>query len=211
MRYLYFLLVLVFITGCAHGRLRLRKVDNKDHVEAVAKKEENTASKRTFVAKQDQQIIDPNVEEEGSEMSTSTSPKTIEAATTISTFDSAETQTEKAIETSSEEDDDDISKGQKVRLAIQAENDARKAKKSFIWSLVMFLSILVPFLAIIAPFSLIPFIIGTIKLNQSNKSDYITPAGERDARSARIMQLIYGVMLALLLLAITIIIIVFFL
>lgn len=207
MRYVYFLLLVLLMSSCAHSNLRLRKVDKRDRVEVA---ETTTKKKRTYDSKHKQTVIETSHGETGSEEIATSSEGTI-VNEVSSTVDAPETTSSASNEIVAEEIEEDPSNGQKVQRAMLAERDAKKAKTSFVWSLVMLFSMFVPFLAIIAPFSIIPFIIGTIKLSQSNKSDYITLKGERDARSARIMQLIYGIFMALTLIAITIILMVFFL
>lgn len=204
MRYVYLFLFFAILTGCAHNKIRLHKVEKRDSVEiAEAKKEKSSYKKDNST----QKVIDvstseslvqestnePEYRAESKDVEASYAPEAVVSASNANTLENI---------------DEEPSKNQKVREALMAESDARKAKNAFIWSLSMFFLFFIPLVPL---FSIIPFIIGSIKLNQSNKSDYITLEGEKEARSARIMQLIYAVLAGLTLLAITIILMVLFL
>lgn len=190
MRYVYFLLLLVIVTSCAQGRLRLKKVNKKDRIETVASHEqkERTSSSR----KHKQEIVTAFEEEAIAAVS-----ETLSASSATPAQSLEDTPTTDGIETSEineSEVEEDPTTEAKLRLAIIAEQDARKAKNAMIWSLAMLFAFFIP----LAPlFSLIPFIVGSIKLAQSNRSNYITPEGERNARAARIMQIIYAALIIL--------------
>ena len=209
MRYVYFFLFFVLVTSCAHGRLRLKKVDKEDGIEVASV--ENKKKHRAETDPSQQEVITPSSMEEESEASVVFSATSNEA-TSIQTSDSPETDRKESLDEATDDVEEDPTKKQKLRMALIAERDARKAKNAFIWSLAMLGSFFIPILGIAALFSLIPFIIGSIKLSQSNRSDYITPEGELNARAARIMQLVYGglVILATLFLLILLLIFVIF-
>ncbi|MDB3907685.1 hypothetical protein N9355_09455 [Crocinitomicaceae bacterium] len=177
------------------------KEDRQELAQYSSKKE------RSEKVTHNQMILEQSKEEsKGEEVATTI--EEVQENESISSKDAPEITSTEVNELTTEEIEEDPSKSQKVRQALIAENNARKAKISFVWSLSMFATFILPFLGIVALFSIVPFIIGSIRLRQSNRSDYITLEGERDARSARIMQLIYGVLLALGLIAISIILII---
>ncbi len=203
MRYVYFLLFFVLVTSCAHGRLRLKKVDKTDRVEVV---EATKKERSTYAAKHDQKVIEPSTLEE-EVVESAVQPETVTEQNSISTSDAPETETTESNEIVADQIDDGPSNQHKLRMALIAERDARKAKTSFIWALVMLLLFFIP---IVPLFSIVPFIIGSIKLSKSNKSDYITPEGEYQARSARIIQIIYAAIVILSLIAIIALILLIF-
>ena len=53
MRYVYLLLILLFVSSCAHNRLRLRKVDKHDRTEIV---QNESKQKRDRELRQEQQV-----------------------------------------------------------------------------------------------------------------------------------------------------------
>ncbi|XOV66472.1 MAG: hypothetical protein ACFHU9_12670 [Fluviicola sp.] len=200
MRYVYFLLIVLLMASCAQGRLRLRKVDKTDRSELV---EVTPKKERSFASKLHQEIVEAKNTKTSVEVALNPEETTIAPKT--STVDDPTTESFDAEETATVVVEEDPSNQQKVKQALIAEQDARQARNSFIWSLVMLFLFFIPFVPL---FSIVPFVVGSIKLNQSNKSDYITLEGERDARIARIMQLIYGVLVGLSLLLVAILLIV---
>ena len=142
MRYVYFILLAVLISSCAHGNLRLRKVDNEDRIEIA---ESKNPKERT--SKQSQIIIESSSQEETAELAVKHGENSENE--TIAVIDGTELTSNKFNEIVSDEIDDGPSKKQKVRQALVAERDARKAKNSFIWSLSMMATIIIPFLGII--------------------------------------------------------------
>ncbi|PWL32594.1 MAG: hypothetical protein DCO96_03355 [Fluviicola sp. XM-24bin1] len=207
MRYVYFLLLFVFVTSCAQGRLRLKKVDKEDRIEVASL--ENKKKRSVQSDEPDQEVITPSSMEEESEFFAEFTEASNEV-NSIGTLDSPENEGVESLDETTEDIEEGPTKRQKLRIALIAERDARKAKNAFIWSLAMLGSFFIPILGIAALFSLIPFIIGSIKLNQSNKSDYITPEGEYNARSARVMQLVYSGLVILMILFILLLIFVIF-
>lgn len=201
MRYLYLLLTLILVSSCAHNRLRLRKVQKHDTT-AIAQNE--IPKDHPHKKHAQQQIIVVETEHTNNSV---TSPETTEAKETKAAHSQAHiwmgkdekdptSQYQSAtIDSTEEEIEDDPSDAVKVSEAIRAEQLARRAKNSFIASFVLM------FLPIASLFSFPFFILGSILLALSNRSNYITQQGERFARKARIMQIVY---LALLVLGIAI-------
>jgi hypothetical protein len=190
MRYAFILLILVLATGCANNRLRLIKVDKTERIE-VAQKESD--SQRTPYSGRQQEVI--LVSEETTTFATATSEQVTEnTQQTAESTASSDTPEPKSIESNStakkvlDQVPDD---GLKVDAALKAEKQAKSAKLTLIASLISFI------LPIFSIFSLPLFIVGSILLAISNRSNYITPAGARYARAARIAQIIYLVLILL--------------
>ena len=202
MRYIYLLLVVLIVSSCAHNRIRLRKVDKHDRVVTVENKSYDSDSYKK------QEIVDE--EEQISENSSKTASNVEKEIETVTThvLDSEKPSNGPSPDKVNDEIIEEPSNGRKLQQAINAEADARKAKNAFIWSLSMFFVFLIPFVPLL---SVIPFIIGSIRLSRSNKSDYITLQGEKYARTARILQLIYGILALISILIITALIILFLL
>jgi len=208
MRYFYFLLMFVVLSGCAHNRIRYIKVDKKDR-EAVAQIDKNE-NREPYTLRKKPVVISPETSEPQTEpVLVEETQNEARATFEISiptdgdkTFGFEEKAGNKTIN-----DEDEPSTSFKVNAALQAEEDARKARTSMIWAVALLFAVIIPFASFA---SIIPFIIGSIKLRQSNRSNYITPEGERFARSAKVLQIIYGVVMILSLILLTALIILIF-
>lgn len=192
MRYFYFLILAVFVTSCAHNRLRLVKVPKKDRTENVAQLE--AEKKSTRKSDQERELVVVKEEEKATKAILESPKKELESETKTASGKALKVVEKQEERTDTEfsdqiEEEDEPSKQYKLQQALAAERDARKAKNSFIWSIAMLFCFFLPFVPL---FSLIPFIIGSIRLMESSRNGYITPEGERDEKAARIMQIIYG-------------------
>ncbi len=191
MRYVYLLLILVLISSCAHNKLRLRKVDKHDHVEVA---QENRREKRTTKEAKRPEVISVTEEEEvASEVNIIESEEVVASnSMEAKDLDAQATETFTSEETTVAAQNEEPSKAQILREAMRAERNAKNARNLM---LAAFISVLIPLLNI---FSIFFFIVGSVYLFFANRSNYITTDGERIARSAQIMQIIYAIILLLL-------------
>lgn len=185
MRYAFFLLIFVFATGCAHNRLRLIKVDKSERTEIA--QEESKKDRAPYTGKK-QEVITVSEEaiaglEKAEEIETTQSEVTSE---TINATDAIETEPSVVPEQVPDRIEQGPSDSEKAALALAAEKDANIAKGTLIASIILFI---LPFISIAL------FISGSIFLSRSNRSNYITPKGQRSAKVARIAQIIYAVLI----------------
>lgn len=198
MRILYFLLFTLILSGCAHNKIRYVKVEKKeDQSLTQTNKQENKAP---YQLRRSQEIVTTEFENQTETVEKNTITLNTEIQSQEQDFVTDAPTHDRRLEEEINTIDDEPSQAYKVRAAFQAEEDARKARTLMIWAVALLFAVIIPFASLA---SVIPFIIGTIRLHQSNRSNYITPAGERFSRTARILQIIYGViiLLSLILLA----------
>jgi len=197
MRYIYFLLFAVLVTSCAHNRLRLVKVHKKDRTETVAQHE--SEKRRSYKKEKEREIVVVTEEEIATRTVLESQPEEVQPETKSATVTFDKIEEQEIVSEVEDEVENEPSKGRKLQEALAAEDVARKAKNSFIWAIVMLFTIFIPFVPL---FSLIPFVVGSIQLWRSSRYDYITLEGEKHEKTARTIQIIYGVIFLLLILAI---------
>jgi hypothetical protein len=205
MRPLLLILFIALLSGCAHNKIRFVKA-NSDTSEVNAEK---STEKRTpyYPGKYREVIeVEHTAETHPAEQHHNVSAESAHIPILDDNISSSENQT--PYEKDEFLDDDEPSSSYKVSKALIAEENARKAKNNMIWALVMLFAFFIPLAPLL---SIIPFIIGTIKLSRSRKSQYTTPLGENFERSARIMQLVYGILVLLSVLLMAAVLIVFIL
>lgn len=199
MRFIYFFLLFILISSCAHNRIRYSKVD-KSRVQVVQRTPEE--KKAPYTGRNMQKHVSNEVVDKYEISETKSLEISKEGTSEINTnFDTPEKVSEaKPIHFEYiKPGNDEPSEALISATALQAENDAQRAYILFITALAL---LFIPFTT---PFSLIPFIIGSIKLARSSSSRYITMEGERKAKVARILQFVYIafiLIVALLILAI---------
>jgi hypothetical protein len=172
------------------------KVDKKDRSEIV---EAEPTKKRIPYGKKQQEVI--SVTEEETSIVPIATEKVLEEVgegtdESVEVNDTPEQESESTEKVTKKVASEDPSNEYKVREAQKAEKSALIALSLFIAS---FITLLIPFTV---PLSVVLFIIGSVYMSNSNKSMYITPKGERHAHSARIMQIIYFVLILLIIAAI---------
>lgn len=196
MRYLYLLLLTVFIASCANNRIRYSRVKARPIV--VAEAELRSESKEAVVPQQEQQDI-----KQTASSGRETPLHSQESTATKDEETLLAKASEKPVSKKVIEEADEPSEANKAFAAMWAEEKAIKAKRAFITSFIMMV------LPIVSLFFFIPFIIGWVLLAQSNNSRYITPFGEKQARIATILRNIILTLIILSILAIVIFFLIF--
>ena len=185
MRFVYFFLFVILVSSCAHNRIRYSRVDKSD-VQIVQQISEK--KKAPYTGLNLQKHVSNELEYKYEVSETKSLEISEESTSEINTlFDSPENAAESTpnrLENIGPNEDEPSSEMISA-TALKAENDAHRAYILFITTLAL---LFIPFTTL---FSFIPFIFGTIKLARSSSSRYITMEGERKARIARILQVIY--------------------
>lgn len=205
MRPLVLFLLIAVLSGCAHNKIRFVKASSETGEVHIEQPDEQRTS---YYPGKYREVIEVEHTRDTKPVASDneSQPATSLTANLDDDIHSIETQTSDVNETVLEEDEP--SSSYKVSRALIAEEDARKAKNNMIWALVMLFAFFIPLAPLL---SIIPFIIGSIKLGRSRKSQYTTPLGENFERSARIMQLVYGILVLLSIILMAAVLIVFIL
>lgn len=182
LKHLFVGLVVVFLTGCAHQKIHYVKTGKRP---IVLNSDGETKSS----------IPSTHTDDQGREEIAAIESK--EIAFTSNAVDAATSESalnEKFECRIAEQPQDSIraiDASQKVAIALQAERDAEKAKESFIAAMIMF------FIPIVGFFAIVPFVIGWVRLYNSNNARFITPEGERAARVANVLRYILLVLIGI--------------
>lgn len=187
MRYFYFLVLIVFMSSCAHNTIRL--VKTKARPEVIAVNPEHPV----------------HINQDKIEFSKASSPHVTAGSDDNQNRPNTRTHNDDLLEQSSKsvnEDytsavDDTLTRPRDAyiyEVAMRAEKDATTARVLFVSSIVM---LIIPLVSL---FSFIPFIIGWVYLSRADNAPYITKKGQRDSDKARKARLGYLIFIAVLIL-----------
>lgn len=188
MRYLFYLLSFVLLTSCVHQKIRFVKANERQKVV------DNTERERTNFNVKNAEVYQQPFTQESSKTADiqevtfeEDAPEEVVLGAKAHDKNIAPSPQDSVLITENE---------YKYLVAERAEKDARNAKRWFSVSLALMI------FPITGIFALIPFIVGLVMLKNSNRSLYITPEGQRQARIANILKWIISALWILAVIAV---------